>query len=404
MGKYAMLLVGALGLTGLLFTQASLNTSRMEAAEGVAAHGHQVVAREVALTGYNDAVAVLMDNVGAPALGSVTGRHGGGTYRADYEVTTGPPYEVRVRTVGEVEGVDGRPVRHVVEAVFRDEDGVVEETTDPQELLQRVPPYLRYAVYSDAPLRFLLLPRVLANGSGFNADVHTNGDLGLLLSLQAILGMRAVEGFGSYGGHLNHIALLADPEDAFRPNVNPAMDPTLFRAQVPLPPFDVRDLAPFATRVEPTTLRILGTTRLGTRERPEIIYVRGDLILVDTRFEGYGIFVVEGSVIHEGTVTGLLGMLFGQPESRVAFYANGPVLFNGVGDFQGQIFTNSSVTFSAATTLYGSIAARGAVNFLVAPTIRFTPPSPALTTHLPENPTDLPLRRVSFREWEVVAS
>jgi hypothetical protein len=384
MGKYALLLLGGLGLTTLFYTQTNLSQNRRIDEARLREHGLEVLARESAMSGYNEAVYTLRGTPGAESFAPLTGRSD----------------EARIRVEGRAQVGHEPPAEHIVEATFVDADGT--PGSGPFEILQQVPTYLRYAVFSDAPLRFLVLPRVLTNGPGFNADVHTNGNLNLALSVNALLGLRAVEGFGSYGGTLYHIPLLARPQEAFRPNVNPGGGASLqATSPLPLPEFDVQEWVSHATRIEPGTIRLLGRTRLGTRENPEVVYVRGDLIVVDSQFEGYGTFLVEGSVIYEGTVTGALGLLFGQPESRVAFYTNGPVLFNGLGDFQGQILTNSTVTFSGATTLYGNIAARGAVNFLVAPTIRFTPPSPALTTFLPNNPPAEELALVSFREWEV---
>ena len=161
-------------------------------------------------------------------------------------------------------------------------------------------------------------------------------------------------------------------------------------------------MASRATQTAHGTLRVLGRTSLGTRDDPEIIHVQGDLVLLDTQFEGYGTYLVEGNVVVEATLSGLAGVLAGRPESHVAVYASGPIVFNGTGDVEGQFLSDQSVTFSGAATLYGSVAARESVNFVVAPTVRFVPPSPELTIDLPDNPRPREMVLVTMREWEVV--
>ena len=397
-GKHALLLIIILSASGA-YTQRNLAQSHQSESAARTATHLELLAREAAQSGYAEAVH-LIDTEPLATLTTRTGVLASGRYRTTFDVTLGTPTDIRFRVEGFAEAPGAKPARHVIEAHFQDLDGV-EVPTDPETLLSRVPPYLRYAALSDETLRFTVLPRVRGASHLVNADVHTNGDLDLSLSLSAILGLQAVRGFGTYAGSLYSVPLLSDPEAAFRPASNPDLLSSLRSADpVPMPRIDVDSLSRFATQTRAGGLELLGSMTLGTRESPEIVHVTGDLVLADVTFDGYGVFLVDGGLVADGTLTGVLSALLDRPESRVAFYVDGPVLFNGVGDVQGQFVSNESITFAGAATLYGNVAAGGAVNFLVAPSIRFLPPSPALTTHLPDAPPAYDLDRLAVREWE----
>ena len=398
MGKYALLLTTILSASGA-FTQLNLTEAHQGETSERRAHQLDLLAREAALSGYAEAL-YLIETEPLASLSSRSGTLAAGRYRTTFDVTLGAPTEVHVRVEGAAEA-GGDATQYVIEAQFHDLDGV-EVPTHPDTLLARVPPYLRYAALSDGPLRLTLMPRILGATHQVNASVHTNDDLDLALSLSAILGLQAVRGFGTFAGDLYSVPLLSDPEDAFRPASNPDLLDTLRPSEVvEMPKIDVDSLARFATDTRPGGLELLGSMALGTRESPEIIHVEGDLVLADVQFDGYGVFLVDGALVVDATLRGVLNELLGRPESRVAFYVDGPILFNGLGDVQGQFVSNESVTFTGAATLYGNVAAGGSVDFLVAPAIRFLPPSPALTTHLPDAVPVYDLERVAMREWEV---
>lgn len=398
MGKHALLLATVLSASGAL-TQLNLaDAHRAESADRTA-HTLEVLAREAARSGYAEAVHAIATEPVA-SLTATTGALADGRYRTTYDVTLGAPTDIRVRVEGTAEAPGAEPARYVIQAHFRDLDGV-EVPTHPDTLLARVPPYLRYAAFSDGPLHLTALPRVRGASHTVNANVHTNDDLDLALSLGAILGLEAVRGFGTYGGDLWAVPLLADPEDAFQPASNPDLLDTLRPADVvEMPRVDVDSLSRFATQTRPGGIELLGTQTLGTREDPEIVHVTGDLLVADVTFDGYGVFLIDGALVVDATLVGVLSMLLDRPESRVAFYADGPILFVGAGDVQGQYVSNESITFAGASRLYGSVAAGGSVDFAVAPEVRFLPPSPALTTHLPDAPPAYDLERIALREWE----
>lgn len=401
MGKASILAVAVL-LAGASWAQLSASESRGAEARHHADSQFGTLASDAAHTGY----AVAAHRVTTDASGSLetmAGRTEHGSYETTFTETGADPREVVVRSEGRAGGA-----RHVVEALFRDEDPGPAAT--PEERLRRVPPALRYAMFSESALRFSMLPRVRSGLDGLNANVHTNGRLSLLLSASALLGLEAVEGFGTYAGGLSAVALLSDPSRAFRP-VTTADTLASLRAvpRVPVRPFVADDVARAhrslgrTVRTTRGRLRLLGSVELGTRESPEVLVVGGDLALVDVRFEGYGVIVVEGGVAVDATVTGLAASLVGRPEGAVLIVAEGPIVFNGAGDVQGHYLTNASATFAGAATLHGGVAALGDLSFALAPSIRYVPPAPTLTVGLPDNPRSR-LGLVSVREWADVTN
>lgn len=368
-------------------------------------HQSEILASQAAHSGHAEAAHVLTSGGAVDLTEKLAGVAGSGTYEVSFTATEGPPLDVIVRSEGRV-----GDSRHVVEALYRDEDGRGEPATV-EERLKRIPPYMRYSVFSNNAMRLALLPRVQSGGRGVNADIHTNGNLNLALSLQALLGMEAVQGFGTYSDRLLHLPLLSSPNRAFRPVENPSNAETLRRTDnVAYAPFEVESVLAakrargHEIRTESGGIRLLGRVQLGTKDNPVVLHVPGDLVLVDVRFDGYGVIVVEGAVIAEATLTGLMSRLLGRVESQVGVFAAGPIVFNGVGEIEGHYLSNKSITFAGANTIYGGVAAGGSVNFLVAPTIRYLPPSRSITIGVPHNPEEKEMELVSVREWEVVPS
>ena len=397
MGKSSILAVLAL-LVGATWLQLSVLESQGGEARLHADRQFGTLARDAAHTGYAAAAHQITSDTLSPLL-PLTGQTDDGTYSATFSETSGTPREVVVRSEGRAGGE-----KHIVEALFR--DGSDGPPATPAERLRRVPPHLRYAVFSDQALRLSVLPRIRSGTSGINADVHTNGRLSLALSASALLGIEAVEGFGTYAGGLSAIRLLADPTRAFRPTTNPdELESLRERDPVRAQPFDADAVADAhralgrTVRTESGGLRLLGRVPLGTAESPEVLVVDGDLALVDVQFEGYGVVLIKGGVVVDATVTGLLASLLGQPEGRVVVAAEGPVVFNGAGDVQGHYVTNGSALFAGAPSLHGGIAALGTVDILLAPTVRYVPPDPSLTVGFPGHPR-AGLDLVTMREWK----
>ena len=395
MGKIA-LFVATLAAVAAAAGQAMLSDSRSSEATARSAHGYEILARQAAETGHAEAVHLLQSASGTPPARPIEGRVGAARYTASYDTVETVPLRIRVRTEGQAGAK-----RHVVEALLAEVADAPPES--PGEALLRVPRYLRYAAFSDRTLSFVALPRVVGNEPGLNGDIHANGSLEMTLSLDALLGLRPLAGFGTYGRQFRSLSLLGKPEDLFQPYDNPDGLPTLRRTEPVLADlFDPAVVSGGRRESVQGSLRLLGAVELGTRESPRVVHVKGDLVLVDVQVTGYGTFVVDGSVVVESSLTGLLAALNPHPESRVAYYADGPIVFNGLGEVEGQFVSNESVTFSGALTLYGSVAAMGPVTFLVAPTIRFVPPSAVLTPGLPGTSPSDSLAVVSTREWEVV--
>ena len=423
MGKLSLILLAAIGLTASYATGRALGADRRADSEMLQSADREYRARQAALSGYAEAAQRLASDpslVGKASISPLHGRYGGSEYTVRFDVRSS--VEVVVRSTA-VTGSGAMEAAHVVEGLFRPRAAIGPvAASDPAAALSQVPPYMRYAIFSDKDLSLLAFPRVEANGTGFNADVHTNGKVTNLST--SMFGILPIRGFGTY----SQSSLLGFTSTAaFKPPVNPdnlqtyrkipAIDLPLFTsdglirdalgtaapvtAQVPELLSVLQSTTEIVTDFRPGKVQLFGTVQLGTRQHPKLIYVDGDLVLFNATMVGYGIFVVKGSVYFDNTITGLSSLFFGKPESSVAYYTEKNVFFNGLGDVAGQIVAGGDVTFTLAPTFYGSIAARGRVNMVVAPAIRFTSPSPALTTILPGNPTTQTLQEVSAREWEV---
>ena len=430
MGKLSLILLAAVGFTAVYAATQALADDRRSDSVMLRQRALETEARQAALSGYAEAAERLGSDptlVGKTAISPLHGEHGGGEYTVRFEIVSASPYVVRARSVGVAEGAGGASEEHVVEGRFETRPVVGPVATgDPVQALGNVPPYMRYAIFTNRSLSLAAIPTVRSNGGNYNADVHTNRQI-LNLST-SLVGLNPVRGFGTYSesglfGILNF-------GQAFKPPVNPTGLATSRKvAPVTLPLFTsdglirnllgtnstvgqslpavlerVQDATEFVTDFRPARTELFGTMQLGTRENPALIYVDGDLVLFNVTLRGYGIFVVRGDVIFENTLTGLGSLLFGQPESHVAYYTQKNVIFNGLGDVHGQIVAGGNVSFFLAPRFYGSIAALGSVDLVGLPSIFFTPPSPALTTILPGNPTQKILKETSVREWETVRS
>lgn len=410
----------------LFATGRSLAADKIGEVRALSSQEAELRARQVALSGYAEARQALTapNIIGSSTLPALVGEHGGGRYQTTFDVNSNEPYEVGVRVEGIADRRSGPAGRHVVEGTFRAQTSVPDLSTDPTESLTRVPKYMRYAAFAGDDMRFLAFPRFRVSGNGFNSNIHANGSMNMAFTVPfGTVG----EGFATYSGGILKPLFFFNPQPNFRPNLNPSKDPTVEKVQpVDFPEFTalsllqnaageanktltsvidlldvVEDVTRFATELRVGRVELLGNVYLGTRENPKIIYVDGDLIVFNPRHHGYGIYIVEGNVLFEGTLSGVLSWFFGAPESHVAYYADGSVFFNGIGDVHGQIVSNRSVTFTLAPTFYGSVTAREDVSFAGLPTLRFTSPSPALTTILPGNPSvGEVMEEVSLREWE----
>jgi hypothetical protein len=389
MGKALILIVTAsiMGAGLTLFTGVQQSTYKADAE--LSEHEARVVARQVALSAVSEArVRVLSNPDLITGITQFTGSSMGGTYQ-----TTVTPVgegadrqyimriDVRVPT-----GPDGAYATHTIELTY----GLA---PDSSILLgdNGVPQFFSYAILMEEALNVSGNMNVIGSPS-LNADVHTNSSIFLE-------GGNSVGGFGSY-------VTTAESNPArrlmttFQPAVNPDNLPTVRQVpRVNIVRFDASEYRDLATRTFSGNLNVTSTQTFGSRDRPEIWYIGGDLSIGSgARLDGYIIFLVQGDIVLTGNfeTTGAVGN-----ESNVGFYTSGSVRMSGNVAVSGQFLARRNLQFSGTSSLRGTVTVGGTVVWDGTPTVYYREASPALTAPLwPEPITGFDdWRPLSYREW-----
>jgi hypothetical protein len=378
MGRSLILIVGAAAIFGMISFISGAGTSASRTGADVTEHGERVLAREIAVSGHAVSVRAIEENVflngDYTGAARFDGQYQGGTYvstvdRVDDQLTV-------------VTRANRAATTYVIRATYQIEtDGVIPED---------VPDFLSYALMTGQDLSISGNAAIRAN-AGQNASIHTNGAI-------SVGGWPVVEGFGT---HVNGASPANRLPGVFKPNDNPDGDPVVSQqSALDLPEFHAEDYKGKATIVTEGSIS-LGSgdiPPLGTRTRPTIWYVAGDLTINGGHFDGYVIFVVEGDIRISGNITsaGAQGA-----ESNIAFYNDGDVMVAGGAEVRGQIYTQGDVVFEGNATLYGSMTAVGSARFSGTFDLYYTEASPALTGPIWEDEGvdgDIVLRLIHFRE------
>jgi hypothetical protein len=378
MGRSLILIVGAAAIFGMISFISGAGTSASRTGADVSEHGERVLAREIAVSGHAVSLRAIEENVALNGdyTGPVRydGQYQGGTYMSTVD-RFGDQLTVVTRS-------NRAATSYVIRATYQIEtDGVIPED---------VPEFMSYAMMTGQDLTITGSASIHAQ-AGQNADIHTNGAI-------SIGGWPLVQGFGT---HVNG----ASPENrlpgVFKPNDNPDADPVVSQqSAVDLPEFHADDYKDRATIVSEGNVS-LGSgdiPKLGTRTRPTIWYVGGDLSINGGHFDGYVIFVVDGEISISGNIT-TAGSLGG--ETNVAFYSGGNVKVAGGAEVRGQIYSQGDISFAGNASLYGSMTAVGKATFSGTFNLYYNEPSPALTGPIWEDDGvdgDIVLRLVHFRE------
>ena len=360
-----------------------------EAENRLSTHQYEVLARNAALAGYNEARQHLTDNYsGAPST-----LHG--TYEeAVYDVVIDRNgATANVRSTGTMTASDGREIDFMLDAAIEKESTV--------EMADEAPPFMRYAIMTDEDLNLNgnVLTDLYIDGdeaNTLNANMHTNGSLSI--SGNAL----TVKGFGTYvqSATANPASALTT---AFQPYYNPTNDPVTKQVTaIDVPDFDI---TAFTSKVDVDQtsggdVALSGTYDLGgTRENPYVWYVDGNMTASGgTNIKGYVMFVVSGDISMSGNVDASQGAYTGSDESNVAFYAGGSVSLSGNAKVYGQIFSGGGLSFLNGTPrVYGSVATKGAVTLSGTPKIYYRVASPALTTIFEDGV--IQYRLASYSEW-----
>ncbi|MEM1041431.1 MAG: S8 family serine peptidase [Bacteroidota bacterium] len=232
---------------------------------------------------------------------------------------------------------------------------------------QDLPPFFQYALTAGDDIKtYWGTLSVLNEGSGVsNANVFANDRLYLHES-----GSR-FEGFGYYGTSVNRPA-------AFHPAYNPTRLPSTMRQKaIEVPSFRAEDFSRLATE-RSSSRSLSGHVRLGTQDRPAIVYVDGNLSIDGpTQISGYGIFLVTGTVTVNASVKV-------DGNDALGIYANGAIYMQARGStVAAQLFSRGDIIFRAPTSLYGTATAGDDVQVQSEGVeVHYRPASPALTEPL----------------------
>lgn len=230
---------------------------------------------------------------------------------------------------------------------------VVQLPSGSQPLSNNAPPFFKYALASDGNLNLSGSVTVRDdNNPTVNANIHTNGNFNMN-------GNNTVKGFLSYVGNAQ-----SNPahrmNTAISPNFNPENKPN--RSQTPpitMPTFKAEDYKSQATELHNSDKTFSGTTTLGTKTSPKIIYVNGNVTIKGTII-GYGIIVCTGNVIANGNVT-----VTGQDPTgnNVGIYTNGNVEVSGNVTLRAQVYANGNIKMGGNSKVYGSMTTKGNFEF-----------------------------------------
>jgi hypothetical protein len=400
MGKAAVLTVLSFMLAGSYYafgTQQNLT----EAQNRISEHQMDVLARNAALAGHSRAQQLLAD--------SFSGQSGGGQHegvRYDYAVSTSslsptvlnPPIgtvteTAEIEVVGTYEQPGSDPVTYTIRSKYAKTKtlpgsppphmggGNVLLTDDDLDVRGNVQ---SKATYADGE-----------SGDRLNSNMHTNGDL--------IIKGKSVDvmGFGTYAGNLD--AQQSHADAAFTPNDNPNDTTTTQRVDpIDIPAFDSEDTinefggadmeSGDVTLSGDYDFTARGSGNRGTREKPYIWHVEGDLTLGgDTNLNGYVVFVVDGESSDEKSIhmnNGSLRTSTDNGESNAAFYTGRGIDFKMTGgvEVHGQFFAgkDSELDMVGNSSLYGSFTTAGSALLRGTPQLYYRPPSPALTKNWQE--------------------
>jgi hypothetical protein len=358
MGKMLMILVVGMGTVfGMAGLQ--LQRSNLRTIDNASTAYERTQARDLAMSGFELAVMELakdsnwnngyaLNNIAAGAL-RVTVEETGSRY------PNGPD--------------EGLTAARMITAVGR----VNGQTATVQSVVQIpstdvVPPAMRYALMSDKTLELTGSTSVTDDGNpAWNADIHTNENM-------VIKGNNTVTGYGTYSGVMNSTPAHR-ANSTFSPNV-PTGGPVHYkRPPVAIPDIDPTKFSHLATRTSYSNVSLAGNTKLGSKDAPEIWYIKGNLTLSGT-IEGYGVFIVEGNI----TLKGNTKIHTIDPSgNNLGLYTTGNVNTMGNVHVEAQVLAQGSFNSNGNVTLVGSATVKGDIDIKGNVKIRYRPVTTDLT-------------------------
>jgi len=211
-------------------------------------------------------------------------------------------------------------------------------------------------------------------GDAMNVQVHANGNI------HAGSGSTVVEGFGTYAssksGKIN---------STFRPRANPSNAPVLQKTDsVYIPtvvPSEILAAYGGADTFYPAgsfyAIKLQNVTLPGgTRDDPMVYYVKGGAALINVTFDGYALFIAEGEVKLQATVTGTPEA--GRNESALAVFTTGEVSMAGGSEAHASLHTNGGLRYRGGVDIYGNLIVAGDLSNGGGATIHSVPTTPSL--------------------------
>lgn len=181
-------------------------------------------------------------------------------------------------------------------------------------------------------------------------------------------------------GFVNYSSSFSGKTSSVKPNSNPTGLPTTKNiSSIPeVPDFKAEDYKSKASVKYNSNLTIKNNTiTLGTKAKPVIIYVEGNLyIQANAKINGYGVFIVKGNVEMSGNAT------FGSNDpdkSSLGFYSEGNIKTSGNATYYGQMFAKGNVEMSGNSSVIGNVAAKGNIEMSGNNQIRYKQAATSLT-------------------------
>ncbi len=235
----------------------------------------------------------------------------------------------------------------------------------------QTPPFFNYAVTSgkDIKLEGGNLKLDLDGGIARNANLYAAGKIEVKSS------NNVVKGFGYYAESFSGGS---SGQGAFQPSYNPAGLAVVQRQPLlKVPYYNMENFERLATRKYKKDLTLSGSYQLGTKDRPEIWYVDGNVKTSgDVRFSGYGVIFAKGNV----EVKHNLYSDNANDENNLGLFMNGKMSIEADGKtVQAQVLTASTFTVEKTATFYGTVTALGSVEFKKPVTMDYRPAANVLT-------------------------
>ena len=292
MGKLMLLLVTVSTLVGMLL-HSSTGENHSKAEERFNVHGSKVLAREIAMTGLNEALLTASAHFGSGSYTgptSLAGSYEGGSYSITLEDSTGPSGEALV-AIDVVSTFD-------VASTLEIEQYNIERVYEFVPGGGGYPPHMINPITCDGDINVGSDLLLSSYDPAMNSNIHANG------SLAFNGGWSQTQGFGYYGSTIAFNNGQGEA-DIFMPNTNPSAAPLTEQVDViEFPMFSASASAPIATTTTVGDLEMWdGFYMLGTEESPVIWFIDGDLTIpMSTFFSGFGTLVVSGDVHIQGDI------------------------------------------------------------------------------------------------------